>query len=318
MVGITWSRTLPKRWLRRSSADLMFVRAVGIVALTALMAAALWVALPGSTVEAQATPGAEIRLAARDFGNGSVSVGLQHRRAGAWRSVTPTRHILPASAGFNHWYTTSATEIEVVQASVEIGLRNRAWTVVDGPDQFTVTVGGTRYTARCGRLNLKLQEDGLELQTGSPNCEEVIVVEPAELAAPTDVGMQVLRVAARRLSTGGIELGIQRLVSGRWEALRQPIRPVLTGLSRNTWRFTSSLQLPTLPAHVFGDLRRGVSITTRDSEFDLEVEGRVYRSRCGVLELGILTEHILVDTASDGCHGSAPLLTICPTSDCDV
>ena len=296
----------------------MLTRAVGIVALTALMAAALWVALPGSTVEAQATPGAEIRLAARDFGNGSVSVGLQHRRAGTWRSVTPTRHILPASAGFNHWYTTSATEIAVVQASVEIGLRNRAWTAVDGPDQFTVTIGGTRYIARCGRLNLKLQEDGLELRTGSRNCDEVIVVEPGGLANPTDVGMQVLRVAARRLPTGGIELGIQRLVGGQWEALRQPIRPVLTGLSRSAWRFTSSLQLPTLPAHVFGDLRRGVSITTRDSEFDLEVDGRVYRSRCGVLELGILTEHILVDTATDGCHGSAPLLTICPTSDCDV
>ncbi len=296
----------------------MFVRAVGIVALTALMAAALWVALRGSTVEAQATPGAEIRLAARDFGNGSVSVGLQHRRAGAWRSVTPTRHILPASAGFNHWYTTSATEIEVVQASVEIGLRNRAWTAVDGPDQFTVTIGGKRYIARCGRLNLKLQEDGLELRTGSRNCEEVIVVEPTGLAAPTDVGMQVLRVAARRLSTGGIELGIQRLAGGRWEALRQPIRPVLTGLSRNTWRFTSSLELPTLPAHVFGDLRRGVSIATRDGDFDIEVDGRAYRTRCGTLDLHVLAEHILVDTGAEGCHESAPLLTICPTSDCDV
>jgi hypothetical protein len=282
------------------------------------MAAALWAALPLSRVEAQETPGAEIRLAARDFGNGSVSVGLQHRQAGAWRSVTPTRHILPASARFDHWYTTAAAEIEVVQASVEIGLRNRAWTAVDGPDQFTLTIGGTRYAARCGRLNLQLLEDGLELRTGSSNCDEVIVVEPSELAAPTDVGMQVVRVAARRLSTGGIELGIQRLVGGQWEALRQPIRPVLTGLSRSTGRFTSSLQLPTLPAHVFGDLRRGVSITTRDSEFDLEVDGRVYRSRCGVLELGILTEHILVDTATEDCHGSAPLLTICPTSDCDA
>ena len=57
---------------------------------------------------------------------------------------------------------------------------------------------------------------------------------------------------------------------------------------------------------------------TRDGDFDVEVDGRVYRTRCGVLDLRILTEHILVDTAADGCHGSAPLLTICPTSVCDV
>lgn len=295
----------------------MFVRAVGIVAFTALMAAALWAALTLSNVRAQETQGAEIRLAARDFGNGSVSVALQYRHDGDWRPVIPTRHILPASAGSNRWFTTSATEIEVAQARVEIGLRNRAWTDVDGPDQFAVTIGGTRYAARCGRLNLTLEEDGVEIQTGTRNCEEIITVHPAELAEPTDVGAQVVRVAERRLAVGGMELGVQRLFGGRWEAVRQPVRPVVSGLSRNAWSLTSTVQLPELSAHVFGELRRGATITTRDGDFDLEVDGRTYRSRCGSLQLNILTEHILVDTATEECHGSVPLLTICPTSDCD-
>ena len=156
------------------------------------------------------------------------------------------------------------------------------------------------------------------MRTGSRDCADDVEVAQRELANATDVGAQVLRIAARRLSAGGVELGLQCLIGGRWEALRQPTRPVLTGLSRNTWRFTSALEVPALPAHVFGELRRGASITTRDGEFDLEVDGRVYRTRCGVLELDILTEHILADTAAEGCHDSAPLLTICPTSDCDV
>ena len=201
---------------------------------------------------------------------------------------------------------------------MEIGVANRAWSDEAGPEQFTVTLGDTRYRARCGRLILSLTDDGLKMQTGTRNCEDIVAVAPAELVNPTDVGTQVLRVAARRLSTGGIELGVQLLVDGQWEALRQPTRPLLTGLSHNTWRFTSTLQLPPLSGHVFGDLRRGASITTRDGEFDLEVDERVYRTRCGVLDLDILTEHVLVDTAGEQCRGAVPLVTICPTSDCDV
>ena len=276
--------------------------------------------LVNQTLLAQsASAGAEVRLTARAYENGSVSVGLQYRLDHGWRSVTPTRHILPASAGFNQWYTTSAAQIEVVQARVELGLQNRAWSDAAGPEQFTVSVGGSRYFARCGQLEFTLDDDGLVMQTGSRDCEGIVTVQPRGLANPSDVGIQTLRVAARRLSpSDGIELGVQRLVAGQWEALRQPVRSVLTGLSRNTWGFTSALELPALPAHVFGTLRRGASITTRDGEFDLEVDGRVYRTRCGLLKLNILAEHILVDTSTEDCHGSAPLLTICPTSDCDV
>ena len=276
--------------------------------------------LVNQTLLAQSTSaGAEVRLTARAYENGSVSVGLQYRLDHGWRSITPTRHILPASAGFNHWYTTSAAQIEVVQARVELGLQNRAWSDAAGPEQFTVSVGGSRYFARCGQLEFTLDDDGLVMQTGSRDCEGIVTVQPRGLANPTDVGIQTLRVAARRLSpSDGIELGVQRLVAGQWEALRQPVRSVLTGLSRNTWGFTSALELPALPAHVVGTLRRGASITTRDGEFDLEVDGRVYRTRCGLLKLNILAEHILVDTSTEDCHGSAPLLTICPTSDCDA
>lgn len=270
-------------------------------------------------LSAQATPvGAEVRLAARSNGNGSVSVGLQHRLDGRWQWETPARNILPAFAAFDRWHTTSAVAIDVAQARVEIGVRNRVWTNHNGPDQFTIGFGDARYRARCGRLILSLQDDGLEMQTGTRNCDDIVTVEPPELTDPTDAGDQVLRVAARRLSAGGIELGLQRLQAGQWEPLRQPNLRVLTNLARNSWRFTSTLELPTMSAHVSGDLRRGASITTRDGEFDLEVDGRIFRSRCGVLDLHILTVHILVDTASESCNEIVPLLTICATSDCDV
>ncbi len=292
-------------------------RFVWIVAIVVLIGGGL-LFVPIRSGAESAPVGAEIRLAARANADGSVSVGLQYRVDGRWRFATPTRNILSAAAVADRWHTTSGVEIEVVQARAEISVLNRGWSNEAGPEQFTVTLGDTRYHARCGRLILSLNDDGLEMQTGTRNCEDVVTVEPPELANPTDVGTQVLRISARRLSTGGIELGVQRLGDGQWEALRQPTRPVLTGLSRNTWRFTSAFQLPPLSGHAFGELRRGASITTRDGEFDLEVDGRTYRTRCGVLDLDILTEHILVDTASEGCHGSAPLVTICPTSDCDV
>ena len=292
-------------------------RFLGVLSLALILAASVELVHPVSKSIAR-EHGAEVRLAARSNGNGFVSVGLQHRLDGRWQWTTPARNILPASAAFDRWHTTSSVAIETAQARVEIGVRNPAWSDIDGPDQFIVGFGEARYRARCGRLILSLADDGLEMQTGSRDCQEVVTVLPTELTDPVDVGDQVLRIAARRLSGGGVELGLQRLRAGQWETLRQPARPVLTSLSRNVWRFTSTFDLPALPAHVFGELRRGASITTRDGEFDLEVDGRVFRSRCGLLDLSILTEHVLVDTATETCNDTAPLLTICPTADCDV
>ena len=206
----------------------------------------------------------------------------------------------------------------VPQARAEIGVLNRRWSQEAGPEQFTVAFGETRYRARCGRLTLTLDDDGLEMQTGTRDCEDRVAVKPAELTSPTDVGAQVVRVAARRISTGGLELGLQRLVGGQWESLRQPERAVLTQFSPGSRRFTSTLRLPIASAHVFGELRRGASLTTRDGDFDIEVDGRLFRTRCGVLDLEVLAEHVLVHTSSENCRESVPLLTICPTSDCDV
>ena len=286
--------------------------------LLALAAATFENAVPFSQARAQEVHGAEVRLAARDSGSGAVSVGLQYRVSGKWQFLAPTRNVLPATAGSDRWLVSSGLEIDVAQARAEIGIQNRRWTTTSGPEQFAITLGDRRYLARCGILTLSLLSDGLELQTGTRNCEDIITVTPPELTDPTGVGKQVVRIAARRLSSGSIELGLQRLVDGQWEVLRQPVRPVLFVRSSSTWRFTSAINLPRLAGDVSGELRRGVSITTRNGEFDLEVDGRAYRTHCGVLVLDILAEHILVDTRDDQCQRSVPLLTICPTSNCDV
>ncbi|MCY3569544.1 MAG: hypothetical protein OXH38_13020 [Chloroflexi bacterium] len=275
-----------------------------------------WVTV--SRTQAQEPVGAEVRLAAQEDRSGSTSVGLQYRVSGKWRFLAPTRNVLPAAAIFDRWYTSSGIEVEVTQARAEIGVRNQIWSSMSGPEQFTITIGDTRYVARCGLLTLSLLSDGLEVQTGTRDCQDTVTVEPPELADPTGVGPQVLRIAARRLLSGGIEMGLQRLVDGQWEALRQPELPVLAGFSGAAWRFTSAVQLPRLSGHVSGELRRGATITTRDGELDLEVDGRAYRTHCGVLELDILTEHVLAYTRDEGCQQRVPLLTICPTSNCDV
>ncbi len=211
---------------------------------------------------------------------------------------------------------TNALDIEVAQAQVEIGVLNRSWSDQAGPDQFTVAVDDTRLRTRCGLLHLKLDDDGLIMQSGAPDCEDWVAFGEQQLANPTGIGSVPVRIAARRVG-GGVELGIQRLVRGRWEALRQPSNPLLRDGPQDRWRFSDAFDLPAQPPHVSGQLRRGATITTRDGEFVLDIDGRTYRTHCGILNLHILTEHILVDTSDQGCHRSVPLLTLCPTSDCD-
>ena len=295
----------------------MLTRAVGIVALAALMAAALWTALPFSKVEAQETSGAEIRLAARSNGNGSIQVGLQYRLDGRWRAVIPTRNILPGSATPNRWHTTNAADIEVAQAHVDISVLNRAWTDQDGPEQFRISVGDNRFRTRCGELRLSLDGDELNMQSRSRDCEEWIDFGESALASPASVGRQAVRLVARRHIDGVVEVGLQRLVDGRWEAMRQPDNPLLSGWSGREWRFTPTFELPALSPSVSGTFRSGAGIATRDDEFELTIDGRDYRTHCGVLELDILTRTILVDTMSEGCYKWVPLHQICPTPDCD-
>ncbi len=294
------------------------VRSVVLMSLLALLASAVSFALTPVQTSAQASHGVELRLAAHGNDDGSVSVGLQYRLGANdnWRPVQPTRNLLPATAETDRWHVTNAAEIEVAQAQVEIGVLNRAWSDQAGPDQFTVAVDDTRFRARCGYLHLELSDDGLTMQSGAPDCEHSVVFGERQLSNPTGVGAMPLRIAARRVADG-VEVGIQRLVQGRWEALRQPNDPLFRALPQGQWRFSSEFGLPAPPAAVFGQLRRGATITTRDGEFVLDVDGRIYRTPCGRLYLRILTERILVDTFDKDCHESAPLLTICPTSDCD-
>ena len=294
------------------------VRSVVLMSLLALLASAVSFALTPVQTSAQASHGVELRLAAHGNDDGSVSVGLQYRLGANdnWRPVQPTRNRLPAAAETDRWHVTNAAEIEVAQAQVEIGVLNRAWSDQAGPDQFTVAVDDTRFRARCGYLHLELSDDGLTMQSGAPDCETAVVFGERQLANPAGIGAMSLRIAARRVADG-VEVGIQRLVQGRWEALRQPNDPLFRALPQGQWRFSSGFGLPAPPAAVSGQLRRGATFSTREGEFVLDIDGRTYRTHCGRLDLDIFIEHILVDTFDKDCHETAPLLTICPTSDCD-
>ena len=290
-------------------------RILGVLVLVVLLTA-VWLTLPVRTTSAQDASGADVRMAARANADGSISVGLQYQLDGRWRPVQPTRNVLPATAGLGRWHVTNAADIEVAQAQVQIGVLNRDWSHENGPDQFTVAVGDTRFRARCGRLNLQLTADGLTMRSGTRNCEDSVIFAEQQLANPVDVGLIPVRIASRRVANG-IEMGIQRLRGDQWEAIHQPSNPLLSDLSQGRWRFTEAFDLPVQPAFVSAQLRRGATFTTRDGEFDIEVDGRTYRTRCGTLDLDILTKNILLDTLAAGCNEAVSLLTICPTSDCD-
>ena len=229
-----------------------------------LLLAILTLALSGSLARAQDRPlGVEVRLVARALDSGAVEVGIEHRFGESWELVSPTRRMLAADAPADVWRVSSSVSVPIRQTHVRITTENRgAWTVARSAGEFVAQINQVRQSSRCGWMRLRLSDDGLALQTYSEDCTELDRDRRGgHREIPMSEGQQEVRVAARRLADGGIELGLQRRAESGWDDLQQPQDSIVPAdLTVGVWHATSPLSLPPPPASVEADLRRGASI----------------------------------------------------------
>lgn len=268
--------------------------------------------------------GVDVRLAARANADGSVTVGLQYQLDYAWSNTdAPERRTLPGDTPIGVWRASSAVTVPVRQAQVQISTTRSRWSDRDGPVQFVVAVDNARATTYCGDLALRLGADRLEIEALRADCSRRVSLGVHSLQYPRERGSQALRILARHMTDGGVELALQRRVGGAWEAMRQPARAIVPELvSPGQWFFTSSIALPAPRPTVDGELRRGVTIGTANHEFELTVDGVRLTSRCGFLRFSSFADTILVDTYDDACVGEVALATLCDqytrAADCDL
>ena len=193
-------------------------------AIFGLLLAVLALALSGSLARAQDAPvGVEVRLVARVLDSGAVGVGIEHRFGESWELVSPTRRMLAADAPADAWRVSSSVSVPIRQTQVRITTENRgAWTVARSAGEFVAQIDQVRQRSRCGWLRLQLSDDRLALQTSLDDCTGLTTIGAADIANPMSEARQELRVAARRLADGVIELGLQRRAEAGWDDLQQP------------------------------------------------------------------------------------------------
>ena len=294
-------------------------------AIFGLLLAVLALALSGSLARAQDAPvGVEVRLVARVLDSGAVEVGIEHRFGESWELVSPTRRMLATDAPADAWRVSSSVSVPIRQTHVRITTENRgAWTDARSAGEFVAQINQVRQSSRCGWLRLQLSDDGLALQTYSDDCTGLTAIGAADIASPMGEARQELRVAARRLADGGIELGLQRRAEAGWDALQQPQDSIVPAeLTVRVWHATSPLSLPPPPPSVEADLRRGASIERVGDELQVSIDGTTYRTNCGELQLRSFRTTLLLDTRDEQCDRSVALATVCASADvgrdCDV
>ncbi len=212
---------------------------------------------------------------------------------------------------------SSAVGVPISPTHVRITIENRgAWTDARSAGEFVAQINQVRQCSRCGWLRLQLSDDRLELQTYSDDCTHLTAIGATDIANPMSEGRQELRVAARRLAGGGIELGLQRRAESGWDALQQPEDSIVPAdLTVGVWYATSPISLPPPPASVEADLRRGASIERVGDELQVSVDGTTYRTNCGELQLRSFRTTLLLDTRDEQCDRSVALATVCASAD---
>ncbi len=232
--------------------------------------------------------------------------------------------MLAADAPADAWRVSSALGVPIRQTQVRITTENRGvWTVTRSAGEFVAQINQVRQSSRCGWLRLQLSDDGLALQTYSDDCTGLTAIGAADIASPMGEARQELRVAARRLADGGIELGLQRRAEAGWDALQQPQDSIVPAdITVGVWYATLPLSLPPPPPSVEADLRRGASIERVGDELRVSIDGTTYCTNCGELHLRSFRTTLLLDTRDEQCDRSVALATVCASADvgrdCDV
>ena len=298
-------------WKQRWIAVLLFAVSV---ALTAALAYA-----ESNTEEGD---GVELRLAALENPDGSVSVGVQYRVDGDWsRTLRPARGKMPADSAIESWRASSPLRVPIRQTKVHIEPSNPRWTDIDNFGQFVAVINGQRHTARCGRIEIQIDGLDISLITGNQSCDGSAVLGAAALANEGSRGVLEIRILARRLSDDRTELSLQLRTDGEWQAT-QEVGTLPAVLSTDSWMVTEPIALPVARPHVTADLRDAAAISTVGSEMRAHIDGVIRDTNCGRLSMSISFDSLLVDTVDESCVRSEALATVCAVrvvgSGCDI
>ena len=142
--------------------------------------------------------------------------------------------------------------------------------------------------------------------------------------AHTSEGDLEVRVIARWVGDGDVELGVQSRDAVEWSQVYLPERRFLTDDSpTNRWLASSVVELPISRTDVDIALRPNAHIASEGAEFVVTVDGTTTFTNCGNLQLTVLGSSglIAVETLDAACNDWIDIATVCadpaPGADCD-
>ena len=128
-----------------------------------------------------------------------------------------------------------------------------------------------------------------------------------------------VQIAARRLEDGRVEFGLRHRMGVDWSDLRFPTQRFLSADAEvDEWVTSNEIAVPVTRIDV--RLRDGVHVGDYRDEFLVYIDGQVYETNCGDLQLEIITDNVIFSTRDEACDAWIGLATACGSAEaaCDV
>ena len=128
-----------------------------------------------------------------------------------------------------------------------------------------------------------------------------------------------VQIAARRLDDGSVEFGLRQRQGAGWSEIRFPSRRYLrTDATVEEWKISDEIAVSATRVDV--RIRDGVYVGDYLDEFLVYVNGQVYETNCGDLQLEIVTDNVVFSTRNGDCDRWIGLATACGSAeaDCDL
>ncbi len=128
-----------------------------------------------------------------------------------------------------------------------------------------------------------------------------------------------VQIAARRLDDGRVEFGLRQRQADGWSDLSLPSqRYLLPGTPVDEWQLSDEIAVTGTSVNVH--IRDGVYVGDYLDEFLIYIDGQVYETNCGELQLEIVTDNVIFTSRDKDCDDWMGLATACGSAeaDCDV
>ena len=128
-----------------------------------------------------------------------------------------------------------------------------------------------------------------------------------------------VQIAARRLDDGRVEFGLRQRQGAGWSEIRFPSRRYLrTDATVDEWKISDEIAVPATRVDV--RIRDGAYVGDHLDEFLVYIDGQVYETNCGDLQLEIVTDNVIFTTKDKDCDDWIGLATACGSAeaDCDL